>query len=132
MNSEYWDLEYDSFICHIYSLYEKFRLENEEALENISIVVDVPDSDKIREQRETLKRATSPHARSEFHKKTSKDFLEMRGKRSKNSDYPKTEFPGNVAESTHKKIKVFLQDGPTVEMLQSYLYYDEWKCTSVY
>ncbi|GFY69326.1 hypothetical protein TNIN_138181 [Trichonephila inaurata madagascariensis] len=116
MYSEYWDLEYDSFIWYLYSLYEKFRLKNREALENISIVVDVPDSDNIREQQETLKRATSPHARSEFHKKTYKDFLEMREKRSKNSYDPKNEFPGNVAKSTQKKIKVFTQDGPTVEM----------------
>ncbi|GFS41823.1 hypothetical protein TNIN_187371 [Trichonephila inaurata madagascariensis] len=116
MNSEYWDLEYDSFICHIYSLYEKFCEENKEAVENISIVVDVPDSDKIKEQRETLKRATSPDTRSEFHKKTFKDFLEMRGKRSQNSDFAKYKFPEIDAESTHKKIKVFTQDGPTVEM----------------
>ncbi|GFU73962.1 uncharacterized protein TNCV_3784771 [Trichonephila clavipes] len=118
VNSRFAHLDYDSFTKHIFSFYEKFRLKNKEAPENISIVIDVPDSDNIREQQETLKRDNSPHARSEFHIKTSKNFLEMRGKRSENSDYPKTELPRNIAESTHKKVKVILQVEPAVEMLQ--------------
>ncbi|GFW50745.1 hypothetical protein TNCV_422082 [Trichonephila clavipes] len=118
VNSRFGHLDYDSFTKHFSSFYEKFRLKNKKAPENISIVIDVPDSDNIREQQETLKRDTSPHARSEFHIKTSKNFLEMRGKRSENSDYPKTELPRNIAESTHKKVKVILQVEPAVEMLQ--------------
>ncbi|GFT34278.1 uncharacterized protein TNCV_2157441 [Trichonephila clavipes] len=118
VNSPFGHLDYDSFTKHLYSFYEKFRLKNKEAPENISIVIDVPDSDNIREQQEILKRDTSPHARSELHIKTSKNFLEMRGKRSGNSDYLKTELPRNIAESTHKKVKVILQVEPAVEMLQ--------------
>ncbi|GFT34375.1 hypothetical protein TNCV_3677081 [Trichonephila clavipes] len=106
VNSRFGHLDYDSFTKHLSSFYEKFRLKNKKAPENISIVIDVPDSDN-RKQQETLKRDTSPHARSEFHIKTSKNFLEMRGKRSENSDNPKTELPRNIAESTHKKVSDF-------------------------
>ncbi|GFT52133.1 hypothetical protein TNCV_4505041 [Trichonephila clavipes] len=117
VNSQFGHLDCDSFTKHISLFYEKFRLKNKKAPENISIVIDVPDSDN-REQQETLKRDTSPHARSEFHIKTSKNFLEMRGKRCENSDYTKTELPRNIAESTHKKVKGILQVEPAVEMLQ--------------